>query len=67
LWEVITLAVSQPLATSPEQQQLQQDIADYGGDCSEAGLARLRQAVTAHEADVIIGMGGKARCCQTTC
>jgi len=43
-----------PLATSPEQQQ---DIADYGGDCSEAGLARLRQA-TAHEADVIIGIGG---------
>jgi len=46
-----------PLATSPEQQQLQH-IADYGGDCSEAGLARLRQAVTAHEADVIIGIGG---------
>jgi len=41
-----------------EQQQLQLDIADYGGDCSEAGLARLRQAATAHEADVIIGIGG---------
>lgn len=53
------LAVSQPrLQQVLEQQQLQQDIADYGGDCSEAGLARLRQAVTAHEADVIIGIGG---------
>lgn len=30
----------------------------YGADCSEASLATLRQAVTAHQADVVIGIGG---------
>jgi glycerol dehydrogenase len=34
------------------------DIANYGSDCSEAGLAALRQALTAHQADLIIGIGG---------
>jgi glycerol dehydrogenase len=32
--------------------------ASYGSDCSEASLASLRQAVVAHQADVIIGVGG---------
>jgi glycerol dehydrogenase len=54
-----TLAVSQPRWQPVlEQQQLQLDIANYGNDCSEAGLARLRQAATAHQADLIIGIGG---------
>jgi glycerol dehydrogenase len=52
-----TLAVSQPMQPILEQ-QLQVAQADYGSDCSEAGLASLRQAVTAHQADLIIGVGG---------
>lgn len=30
----------------------------YGADCSESALAKLRQAVTEHQADLIIGVGG---------
>jgi len=30
----------------------------YGADCSEATLARLQGAIAAHQADVIIGVGG---------
>ncbi len=30
----------------------------YSPDCSEATLAKLRQAVTQHRADVIVGLGG---------
>jgi glycerol dehydrogenase len=41
-----------------KQQKLQFAQATYGTDCSEAGLASLRQAVTAHEADLIVGVGG---------
>lgn len=41
-----------------QQQQLQFTQANYGADCSEAGLASLREAVKAHEADLIIGVGG---------
>ncbi len=32
--------------------------ASYGADCSEAALARLRQAMTDHHADLVIGVGG---------
>jgi glycerol dehydrogenase-like iron-containing ADH family enzyme len=32
--------------------------ADLGADCCEASLAQLRQAVAAHRADVIVGVGG---------
>jgi len=54
-----TLAVAQPrLQPILEHQQLQVAQADYGSDCSEAGLASLRQAVTAHQADLVIGVGG---------
>jgi len=40
--------------------QAQLDLAEapYGGECTEAGLAALHQAVTQHSADVIIGVGG---------
>jgi glycerol dehydrogenase len=40
------------------QQLLQGTIASYVANCSEAELAELRKAVTAHQADVIIGVGG---------
>lgn len=54
-----TLAVAQPrLQPVLEQQQLSVAQADYGCDCSEAGLASLRHAVTEHQADLIIGVGG---------
>jgi glycerol dehydrogenase-like iron-containing ADH family enzyme len=32
--------------------------ASYGADCSETALAALKKAVTDHEADLIIGIGG---------
>lgn len=54
-----TLAVTQPqLQNVLEQQHLQVAQSDYGLDCSEAALATLREAVTAHQADLIIGVGG---------
>ena len=39
-------------------QQLEFSTANYGSDCSEAGLATMREAVKAHRADLIIGVGG---------
>jgi len=54
-----TLAATQPrLQPVLKQQKLQFAQVTYGRDCSEAGLASLRQAVAAHEADLIIGVGG---------
>jgi glycerol dehydrogenase len=54
-----TLAVTQPrLLPVLKQQKLQFSQASYGADCSEAGLASLKQAVAAHKADLIIGVGG---------
>jgi glycerol dehydrogenase len=42
-----------------EQHALHLAQASYGADCSEAGLAALRQAASSdHEADFIIGVGG---------
>lgn len=52
-----TLAIAQH-RLQPVLEQLQVAQADYGSDCSEAGLASLRQAVIAHQADLIIGVGG---------
>jgi len=46
------IAIAQPLQPVLEQLQV-----DYGSDCSEAGLASLRQAVIAHQVDLIIGVG----------
>jgi glycerol dehydrogenase-like iron-containing ADH family enzyme len=42
----------------PALQGLQSDYISYSPDCSEASLARLRQAVEPHHADVILGIGG---------
>lgn len=50
-----TLPRLQPILN---EQQLQAGIANYGSDCSEASLAAMRQGVTAHRADLIIGIGG---------
>jgi glycerol dehydrogenase-like iron-containing ADH family enzyme len=36
----------------------QSPTADYGVDCSEAGLENLRSAIAQHQADLIIGVGG---------
>ena len=39
-------------------QELDASTANYGFDCSEAGLATMGEAVKAHRADLIIGVGG---------
>jgi glycerol dehydrogenase len=39
-------------------QELDASTANYGSDCSEAGLATMGEAVKAHRADLIIGVGG---------
>lgn len=51
-----TLGIAQKRLQQVDEQQVAQ--ADYGSDCSEAGLATLRQAACAHQADLIIGIGG---------
>lgn len=53
-----TLLVVQASLQAFAQQGLQVAQADYGADCSETGLASLREQVAAHQADVIIGVGG---------
>lgn len=50
-----TLPRLQPIL---DEQQLQASVTNYGSDCSEASLAAMRQAVTTHRADLIIGVGG---------
>ena len=53
-----TLVVTQPRWQLAMEEQMQVAQASYGGDCSEASLAALRQAVTEHQADLIVGVGG---------
>ncbi len=50
-----TLPRLQPVLAA---QQLEAITASYGADCSEAGLATMREAVKTHQADLIIGVGG---------
>jgi glycerol dehydrogenase-like iron-containing ADH family enzyme len=50
-----TLPRLQPVLAA---QQLTATTTTYGADCSEASLATMREAVKAHEADLIIGVGG---------
>jgi glycerol dehydrogenase-like iron-containing ADH family enzyme len=47
-----------------DQPQLEIDRSEYTPDCCESSLGRLTQAVTAHQADVIIGIGG-GKCLDT--
>jgi glycerol dehydrogenase len=53
-----TLAVVQASLQALVQSGLVLAQASYGADCSETGLANLRERVAAHEADVILGIGG---------
>ena len=54
-----TLATAQPfLAPVLQEQRLDFTQTSYGQDCSEVGLQALQQAVTAHRADMVIGVGG---------
>jgi len=52
------VAVQSRLKPVLEEQKLKFTQASYGRDCSEASLAGLKQAVAAHKADFIIGVGG---------
>ncbi|NEO04118.1 iron-containing alcohol dehydrogenase family protein [Moorena sp. SIO3I8] len=51
-----TLASS--LESVLEQHQLSYECASYSPDCSEKSLAKLSEAVAAHQSDLIIGIGG---------
>jgi len=54
-----TLTIAQPfLQPLFQDQNLQTAQASYGTDCSEAGLAGLREAIATHQADLVIGVGG---------
>jgi glycerol dehydrogenase-like iron-containing ADH family enzyme len=54
-----TLSLIQPFLQPVLQgRSLEAAQASYGADCSEAGLAHLRHAAIAHQADCIIGVGG---------
>ncbi len=53
-----TLAVVQASLQSLMQSGLALGQTSYGADCSETGLANLRQQVSAHQADVVVGVGG---------
>jgi glycerol dehydrogenase-like iron-containing ADH family enzyme len=54
-----TLAVIQPrLLPVLQDQYLPVAQCTYGADCTETALATLHQAVTDHQADLIIGIGG---------
>jgi glycerol dehydrogenase-like iron-containing ADH family enzyme len=58
-----SLALSQ-LQVLWERPELEIEIAKYTPDCCESSLDRLMLAVTAHQADVIIGVGG-GKCLDT--
>ncbi|MEL7037323.1 MAG: iron-containing alcohol dehydrogenase family protein [Cyanobacteria bacterium J06592_8] len=54
-----SLSLTQPtLEPILEQHHLKFASATYTPDCSEASLAQLREKVTHHQADLIIGIGG---------
>ncbi len=51
-------AVQPALDLTASDANLTLAYATYGEDCSESSLTALRQQATAHQADVIIGVGG---------
>ncbi len=53
-----TLKLVQPLLTALEQEKLTPKVASYGTNCSETSIAKLRQLAEAHQADLVIGLGG---------
>jgi glycerol dehydrogenase-like iron-containing ADH family enzyme len=50
--------VQASLQTAADQHRLALAYANYGEHCSETELNALRAAITEHEADVVIGVGG---------
>ncbi len=52
-----TIAIAQPFL-QPALADFALSTATYGPDCSEASLTRLHQAISDHQADLIIGVGG---------
>lgn len=52
-----TLEIIQPYL-APIITQLETATSSYSPDCSESRLAALREKVTSHRADIIIGVGG---------
>jgi len=53
-----TLAAAQSFLQPLLEQHLVLAAANYGPNCNESGLEALRQAVAAHRADLVIGVGG---------
>lgn len=53
-----TLSAAQPFLQPVLKQHLITAKADYGTNCSEGSLQKLRQAVADHQADLILGVGG---------
>jgi len=51
-------AVALSLESVAESAQLSLQTANYSPDCAESSLARLKEAVIQHQANVIIGVGG---------
>ena len=51
-------AIDASLESVAESAKLLLQTANYSPDCAESSLARLQEAVTQHQADVIIGVGG---------
>lgn len=52
------LPLAAPLLSALTPAGLAAQTASYGGDCSEATLARLQQQAADHQADMVIGLGG---------
>ena len=53
-----SLTLATPLVAALAQANLVCQTANYGSDCSERTLARLRSQANSHQADLVIGIGG---------
>ena len=54
-----TLAVIEPILNPVlKAEKLTCQMANYSPDCAESSLARLKEAVQQHQADLVIGVGG---------
>ena len=53
-----SLGLATPLVTALGQANLVCQTANYGRDCSESALVRLRSQAHDHRADLVIGIGG---------
>ena len=50
--------MQKPLEKLSTSHQLEPLLANYGHDCAETSLAKLKKALTSHQADLVIGVGG---------